>query len=92
MPVRQKRFNIGATAVRVDPTMPGRMVPQGALLIRNRSDNPLYVGGPDVTVDTGYQLDPGDGVTGDIRIGDAVYVIAGSEGNRLDVLQYGGQG
>ena len=90
MTTRNKRITADTTAKRIDFTMFGRTIPQGSVSIRNRSSVSVFIGGESVTVDDGYELGPGEAVGGDVSAGDAIYVVANTNGNRCDVLQLGG--
>lgn len=57
--------------------------------LKHRGTNPIFLGGPNVTTGTGYQMNTGDGLTLDLAAGDALYGIVASGTEPLHVLTLG---
>ncbi len=85
---QQVTVTTSATLLDINTTALGR-----ALLIRNRGTVAVYLGGPDVTTGTGFQLDAGEAVNLDADDGPGVatgtYGRTASSTARVDVLQVG---
>lgn len=65
--LKTDRVTVSTTPARVGGTEQAVAV---SATIRNRGSVPVFVGGPDVTTDTGYQLDPGEGLSIDMLASD----------------------
>lgn len=85
MAVWQKRVTVGTTATRIDDA---ETAPDLALIVRNRSSNPVFIGGSNVTTSDGFELSPGDSLPLKyaMNIG-GLWGIATTAGNRVDRLQ-----
>ncbi len=85
---QQVTVTTSATLLDINTTALGR-----ALLIRNRGTVAVYLGGPDVTTGTGFQLDAGEAVSLDADDGSGDgsgnYARTASSTARVDVLQVG---
>lgn len=64
MAVYQDRVTVTTTA--------GPVASTGEVLIRNRGAVAVYLGGPGVTASTGYQVDPAEAVSVDLRDADDI--------------------
>jgi hypothetical protein len=51
----------------------------GRCTVRNRGDAPVYIGGADVTVENGFQLDPGEAAGMKIGLVDLYGVVESGE-------------
>jgi hypothetical protein len=61
-----------------------------AVTLRNRGSVPVFVGGPDVSPDWGYQLDPGEGLSIDLDArDDGVWAVTASGSSAVHRLQRG---
>jgi len=84
-----KQVTIGTTATRIDdPETAQNMV----VLLCNRSDASIFVGGAGVTTSTGFELTPGDTLTirGSGRQwshSDGIYGVSTAGGKRIDRMQ-----
>ncbi|WP_416902752.1 hypothetical protein [Micromonospora echinospora] len=87
MPVSPRRVPVGTTIARLDSADVGQMV---SLVARNRGTVAVYVGGRMVSTTTGFQLDPGETITLDLRPTDGgLYAITASGSAECHVLQVG---
>lgn len=83
MSVRATRVAVATTATKIG--YEGR----GSLLVRNRGNNPVYLGGPDVQTTSGMQVDAGEAVPIDLASGDVLYGIVAAGTETVHVLQQG---
>lgn len=60
MAVKGARVDVATTATALSQT---DVVSTAAILVRNRGAATVYLGGPDVTTGTGYQLDAGESIS-----------------------------
>lgn len=58
-----------------------------ALVYYNRGSVPIYIGGPDVTVATGFQVDPGQAPGSEHTQSEALWAVTEAGTCRVDVLQ-----
>lgn len=83
MSVRATRVPVATTATKLG--YEGR----GSVLVRNRGNNPIYLGGPDVQTTSGFQVDAGESATIDLVGGEVLYGIVASSTETAHVLQQG---
>lgn len=57
------------------------------LNVRNRGSVAVYLGAPNVTTSTGYQLDPGEAVGVSLSAGEELYGITASSTAAVHVLK-----
>lgn len=58
--------------------------------VRNRGAVAVYIGAPNLTTSTGYQLDPGEAVGMELQQGDELYGITASSTCVVHVLKVRG--
>jgi hypothetical protein len=92
MAVVSFRVTVGTQPVRLDTApvdnRPERNM-QLSTLVCNRGTVPMYIGGPNVTVANGFQVDPGQAPTSEYRLGETLWAVTESGTCRCDVLQQG---
>lgn len=90
MAVMSQQVSVGTSGFRLDSGLSASTA-LVSLLVRNRGTVAVYVGGSGVTTGNGFQLDPGESMSIDLRFADAgVYALAASGTQRVDVMQAGG--
>jgi hypothetical protein len=82
MATRGRRITVGTTATKLTGA-----TDDSSALIRHRGTAPTDVGGSDVAVGAGFQLDVGDSLPADLGKGDDLYGIVASGTQRIDVLE-----
>jgi ApbE superfamily uncharacterized protein (UPF0280 family) len=90
MSVYSAQVTVGTSPARLDLARGWNGAAGGACLIRNRGSVAIYLGNSNVTTSTGFQIDPGDSISIDLRSADPVYAISGSAGQACHVFQADG--
>lgn len=89
MAVIANPVTVGTTATRLDPLVGGSPT-QGACAVRNRGSVAVFLGPATVTTSNGFQLDPGETFTVDLRTADALYGVVASGSAACHVIQASG--
>lgn len=84
MAVLPIRVDVGTTATRLDPLF------QGQCAVRNRGAVPVFLGAASVTTASGFQLDPGETFTVELRTADLLFGIVAAGTATCHVLQASG--
>jgi hypothetical protein len=88
MTVLSASIPVASTATMLDPsTDPSR---RQQILVRNRGDAAIAIGGPAVTFAAGTPLNPGEDFAADLGQGEALYGITSSGTTPVFVLQVDG--
>lgn len=79
MAATARRVSVATTATRLDfASVESDRVFGQSLIVRNRGSASIFVGGPDVTSSTGFEVLAGESFSADIHTGDEVYGIVAS--------------
>lgn len=87
--VYMQQVSVTTAATRVDPVF-GGFSPEGSCAVRNRGAVAVYLGSAAVTTTTGFQVDPGETFTVDLRSRDALYGVVASGSASCHVIQVSG--
>jgi len=85
MPISSGKVTVGTAAVEIPETC---VMPFSLQVHNNDNSDAVYVGGPDVTVATGYQLNKLESIRFDLSPLDRLYAISSKSGHNLSYVAF----
>lgn len=78
MALTPRRIPVGTTATQIYTRRPTGPLATVQVLVRNPSASSVFLGGPTVTAETGFELPAGESVALTLAAGEAVYGVVTS--------------
>lgn len=85
MPVTGGRIAVGTAVVEIPQTC---IMPFSVQLHNDDNSDDIYIGGPDVTTTTGYQLNKKESIRFDLNPLDRLYAISTKSGHNLSYVTF----